>query len=282
MRYLGIDVGTTSVKAAVFEDTGTRLALASRDTQTLSPQPGWSEQDMAATWRLVRDVMGEVCANAGGIDSICVTGQGDGLWMLDADNRPLRNAILWNDQRAAGILEEWSGSGAAAKATASCRTALWPGTSAAIFAWLSRHDPDTAARAGTILNAKDWIGYCLTGVLATDYSDATIPFLDLNRRSYSHESFEALGLTDLAGKMLPPRPSGTTLGALTAEAADATGLPAGVPVAIGALDIAAMHVGAGMTDLSDALVILGTTAVVRSSVSSRRRNHPATGSSARP
>lgn len=262
MRYLGIDVGTTSVKAAVFNGTGARLALASRDTQTLSPQQGWSEQDMNETWRLVREVMGEVSAQAGGIDAICVTGQGDGLWMLDADNRPVRNAILWNDQRAAGVLEEWTNSGVAAEVAPICRTALWPGTSAVIFAWLSRYEPDAASRAATVLNAKDWIGFCLTGALATDYTDATIPFLDVNTRSYSHDAFQALGLTDLAGKMLPPRPSGTKLGELTAEVAGATGLPAGIPIALGALDIAAMHVGAGMTYLSDALVILGTTAVV--------------------
>ncbi len=264
MLHLGIDVGTTSVKAAVYDRSGEKHAMARVAAETLMPHPGWSEQDMAAAWSNVVAVIREIAGSVNGSDiaSIGVSGQGDGLWALDADRRPVRNAILWNDQRASDIVSRWSDDGVVDAIAKSCRTALWPGTNAAIYAWLRANDPDAAGRIDVIVNAKDWIGHLLTGELATDYADASIAFLDLQSKTYSDSAFERCGVSELAGKLLPPRPSAEPLGRLRDAVAGDLGLKAGTPVAVGALDIAAMHVGAGLNDVGDALLILGTTAVV--------------------
>lgn len=264
MLYLGIDVGTTSVKAAAYDRSGEKHAMARVAAETLMPHPGWSEQDMDAVWSavvaVIRQIAGAVDPTA--IAAIGLSGQGDGLWALDGDRRPVRNAILWNDQRASDIVSRWADAGVVDAIAKSCRTALWPGTNAAAYAWLKANDPDTAGRIDVIVSAKDWIGHRLTGELATDYTDASIAFLDLQSKTYSDNAFARCGVPELAGKLLPPRPSAAPLGALQDAVAAELGLKAGTPVAVGALDIAAMYVGAGLNDVGDALLILGTTAVV--------------------
>ena len=264
MLHLGIDVGTTSVKAAAFGRSGEKHAAASVAAETLNPHPGWSEQSMVAVWSGVATVVREVAGAVGGaaIASIGVSGQGDGLWALDAGRRPVRDAILWNDRRASDIVARWSEEGVVDAVAKSCRTALWPGTNAAAYAWLKTNDPDTANRIDVIVNAKDWIGHRLTGELGTDYSDASIAFLDLPSKTYSAGAFARCGVPELAGKVLPARLSAEPLGLLRGTVAGDLGLEAGTPVAVGALDIAAMHVGAGLNAIGDALLILGTTGVV--------------------
>lgn len=264
MLYLGIDVGTTAVKAAAFDREGGRIAEAAMKAETISPRPGWFEQDMEQVWRTVRGAVLAVVKDVDGDDiaSVGVAGQGDGLWALDAELKPVRNAILWNDQRAVAIVQRWIDTGVSDALAETCRTAIWPGTSAAAYCWLREEEPETAARIAHICNAKDWIGHRLTGALATDFTDAAIPFLDLDARSYSDRTFEICGAPELREKTLAPRPSADRLGELTAHAAEELGLNPGTPVAVGALDLAAMHVGAGLNQIGGALLILGTTAVV--------------------
>ncbi len=264
MLYLGIDVGTTAVKASVFDERGGQLSLASVGVETISQHPGWSEQDMRAVWSAVKKVIMIVLSEveSSQIASIGVAGQGDGLWALDRDCSPVRNAILWNDQRASGIVQDWIASGVSAELAKSCRTEIWPGTSAAAHAWLKEHEPDNAGNIATICNAKDWIGFKLTGELSTDFCDATIPFLDLKSRNYEPSSFEICGAPELKERLLGPQPASELLGTVSTKLASELGLPKGVPVAVGTLDLAAMHVGARLNNVGESLLIMGTTAVV--------------------
>lgn len=262
--HLGVDVGTTAVKAAVFESEGACVAAASVNAETLSPEPGWSEQSMEAVWLNVRDAVRGVAGKIAGrtVDSIGVVGQGDGLWALDAGKAPIRNAILWNDQRADAITRQWIETGVSDALAQTCRTAVWPGTSAAAYAWLRQEEPEAAGAIAHVCNAKDWVGYRLTGTLATDLTDAGIPFLDLDTKAYADEALRICGASDLRDTLLTPRLSDERLGELSPHAAEQLGLSPGIPVAVGAIDLAAMHVGAGLNDVGSALLILGTTAVV--------------------
>lgn len=264
MLHLGVDVGTTAVKAAVFDLNGNRVSVATEQAETLSLKAGWSEQNMEAVWACaLRAIASAVkSAPADTIVSVGISGQGDGLWALDDEFKPVRNAILWNDQRARNIVESWIENGVSNGIAKTCRTVVWPGTSAAAYSWLKQNEPDNTARITYVCNAKDWVGYRLTGRLATDLTDATIPFLDLYERAYSAKAFELCDVSDLRNKVLPPRRSAEVLGELSQTAASECGLKAGIKVAIGALDIAAMHVGAGLNKTGEALLILGTTAVV--------------------
>jgi sugar (pentulose or hexulose) kinase len=264
LRYLGIDVGTTAVKAAVFEPDGTQVSHASVNVKTYSPNTGWSEQSMPVIWQHVCEVVNEAASVAGSetVHSIGVAGQGDGLWALDKNLQPVRPAILWNDQRASEIVNEWMRDGTSDLVANSCRTAIWPGTSGAAYAWLQAHEPENAQKIAYICHAKDWIGLQLTGALATDYSDATIPFLDLNQRRWSSEVLSRCSATAIEDALPIPRLATDTLGPLTQNAADAVGLSSGIAVAVGTLDLAAMHIGAGLNEPGNGLVILGTTAVL--------------------
>ena len=150
--HLGIDVGTTAVKAAVYDGQGSQLSIASRDVETITQKPGWSEQNMDAVWLAVAAVTREAAGQIDSADvaSVGVAGQGDGLWALDERRRPVRNAVLWNDQRAAAIVQQWIASGVSAELARFCRTAVWPGTSVAAYVWLRENEPDTGKQIETI------------------------------------------------------------------------------------------------------------------------------------
>ena len=130
------------------------------------------------------------------------------------------------------------------------RTAIWPGTAGAALAWVQDHEPEALARAAHILFAKDWIVYKLTGFLSTDYSDATIPFLDLETDTYAPQVFIALGLPYLSDKLPKRRRASEIAGQLTAR----VGLPP-VPVAVASLDLAAMMTGVGLNIPGDMCLI---------------------------
>jgi sugar (pentulose or hexulose) kinase len=200
--------------------------------------------------------------NPSHVVSIGVCGQGDGLWALDADNEPVGNAILWNDQRAATQVQSWIDDGTAATLSKICGTANWPGSSGSLFQWLQQHDAKSAASIRCILNCKDWINYKLTGALGTDYTEATIPFTELRSRQYNSEAFKLLDSTALEQRLLSPQASTRKTGDLLSDSASLLGLPCSIPVAIGTLDIAAMMIGLGLQSPGDVSVILGTTAVV--------------------
>ncbi|WP_299733920.1 FGGY-family carbohydrate kinase [uncultured Tateyamaria sp.] len=262
--WLGIDAGTTAIKCGVYRRDGSLVASADVPSRVTTPADGHSEQDMQEVWQSVqaclRMVTSQVAADQ--IESIGIAAQGDGFWALDADNMPVGPAILWNDTRAAADVDAAYESGAATAISHACHTSIWPGTSGAIYSWLQREDPARANRVARIVYCAGWVGYCLTGVLATDYSDSTIPFYDLHAGDYSDAALGALDAQGLRQAFLPPQPAARLLGHLSAEAAAATGLPAGLPVSTGTLDLSAMIVGLGLDSPGDTMMIMGTTAVV--------------------
>ena len=109
---VGVDAGTSVIKAVAFDDAGAAVRVAARPTRTYTPSPGRNEQDLeeiiAATSEVIREVSAGVTVEALGI-----TAQGDGLWLLDAEGRQVRPPILWSDARAASIVSEWMANGVA-------------------------------------------------------------------------------------------------------------------------------------------------------------------------
>jgi erythritol kinase len=257
--FIGVDVGTTAVKAAAYTAAGIQVALARQSVQVQRLQDGFSELSMDLLWDSVqlclKDVVAEI--NPNDVRTIGVCGQGDGLWMLDARMQPVRNAILWNDARASQYVQRWANDGTSGAISQYARTEIWPGTAAAALAWVQDYEPDALARAAHIMFAKDWIVYKLTGIIGTDYSDATIPFLDLETGTYAPQVFAILGLPNLSSKLAQPRRATDLAGTLTAD----IGLPA-IPVAVGTLDLASMMTGVGLNIVGDMCLILGTTAVL--------------------
>lgn len=261
--WLGVDVGTTAIKAAAYDSHGRIAAVAERSNEVLRPAPGHAEQDMLAVWERVAACLRELAGKCAGrrFLSLGLCGQGDGFWPIDAQGRPTHNAMLWNDTRAAADVDALIASGAADAIGHGCHTSLWAGTAAPLWRWLRATAPEAAARTAHVVTCADWVGLCLTGALATDRSNGTIPFTDFATGAYG-AAIAALDCADLAPRLVAPRSATELLGAVSAEAAKATGLPEGLPVSVATLDLAAMIVGMGLDRAGQAMMIMGTTAVV--------------------
>ena len=258
--YVGLDAGTSVVKAVALDDDGGAIAVASRPTRTLTPAPGHQEQDLEAVIAAAAGAIREVVAAAGTQpDLIGLTGQGDGVWLLDAAGNAVRPPILWSDARAVAITEQLIDSGLAERLFRRNGNALFPGAAAPILSWLRTHEPDVLARAATAASCDGAIFQRLTGRRQTDPSDASLPFLDMRSWQYDEETIALCGMTDLRHLLPPVEPDRASLAPLTGVGAALTGLPAGLPVHAGPYDIPSTMIGAGITKPGQGLIILGTT-----------------------
>lgn len=249
-RAIGIDVGTSSVKAVAIDPEGRVVGRAERSYPVSMPHPGWSEQDPEDWWAAAEAVLSELGADeAAGIG---LSGQMHGLVVLGADDRPLRPAILWNDGRSqpqATRIEDELG---VERLVALSGNRAFAGFTAPKLTWLAEHEPEVHGRIRTVLLPKDYVRFRLTGELATDVSDASgTLLLDVSRRSWSAELADAFAVDPA---WLPP----------VHESADVAGAtPAGVPVAAGAGDQAAGALGVDATgETGPASLVLGTSGVI--------------------
>ncbi|MDA2812859.1 carbohydrate kinase [Nocardiopsis sp. RSe5-2] len=255
---IGVDVGTSLTKAVAFDSRGREVDTASVPTELEHPAPGHVEQDAGAVAASVGTVVRALAARLDEpVRLLALTGQGDGLWLLDERGHPVRRALSWMDGRAAGIITEWERSGAADDVFAATGGALFPGAQAALLAWADRHEPDALDRATTAAYCKDMVFQRLTGVRATDPSEASMPFGG-TPAGYTSAALRATGLEHRAG-LLPPVHTGPPLAPLDAEGAALTGLPEGTPVSSGPYDLPACARGAGVVRPGDGLLIVGTT-----------------------
>ena len=263
-QYLiGIDIGTSGTKSVLFDTAGNVIASASAAYPMQTPKNGWAEQDPRDWWQATCKTLTEITAKAtdGRIVGLGLSGQMHSLVLLDAATEVIRPAILWCDQRTnreCAEIEETLGKERLVEITAN--PAL-PGFTASKLMWVKKHEPDNFARTAHILLAKDYIRFQLTGVFATEVSDASgMQLLDVKNRAWSEEVTAGLGIDmSLLAKVYE---SPEVTGHVTAEAAAKTGLPAGLPVAGGAGDNAAAAIGTGVCRAGTAFTTIGTSGVV--------------------
>ena len=254
--FLGIDIGTSAVKVICTDGT-TIHASATADLTVQSPHPGWSEQEPQAWWSATCAALAEVGA-AMSLDQVAavgLSGQMHGAVLLDAAQRVLRPAILWNDSRSTedcGRLQ-----GALPEIGSVAGVLPLPGFTAPKLMWVAREEPEVHAQIAHILLPKDYIGLRLHGALATDRSDAAgTLWLDQAARDWSPAVAKASAI-DLA--WLPRLADGhEVVGQITAAAAAETGLPAGIPVVAGGGDAATGAVSLGATEAGRGFISLGT------------------------
>ncbi len=253
------DIGSSTLKAAIVTSDG--RCLHRRSAPTVGG-PDIATQDQEALWERTADVLAQVvAASSDPVDAIVVTGQGDGLWTIDRFGHG-GIARQWNSVAGASTVEGWERSGIIDDHFRRTGTVLWPGTSAALWSSLRQSDPDVARSTRWILTAADWVTYRLSGCVATDVTNATIPFLDPWIRNWDGGSFSRLGCPELADLVPPVLQPGAPAGTLTRDAADRLGLPARTPVHIGCIDVVAQALGSGMRQEGDAVAVLGTTIAV--------------------
>ena len=274
---LGIDFGTGGCKVTAIGTDGALAGEASVEYRTHHEHPGWSEQDPADWWEALRAALAKLAEK--GVDlsrvaALSLDGSTHNAVLLGGDWKPVRRTIMWTDQRSTAECEALRRSGAAERIFERCYQMPAPTWTLPQLMWLKAHEPDVLARTEHVLFVKDYVRYLLTGEAATDRIEAQgTLFFDMKRQDWDEEFVRMAGLrpgqlprllepTDLAGRLTP-------------EAAAATGLPAGTPVACGTSDSAVEDYGAGAVEPGDLILKLATAGNVNA-MTAEPHPHPKT------
>ncbi len=256
---LSLDLGTTSLKALIVDAEGTILAQAEEAYAVHTPQPGWAEQNPDDWWHAAITAT-RAClrqADAMAIRAIGLSGQMHGTVLLDDHGTLLTPAVIWADQRSGSQAQEIEERVGRARLAQIAGSGVAAGFMAATLVWFQRHRPMLWRQIRWALLPKDWLRWRLTGRFTSEASDAAGTLLaDIRRRTWSAELLQTLGINPA---ILPPvLESGDVAGELTEEAAQALGLPPGIPVIAGGADQATGALGSGVIDPGTVLVTLGT------------------------
>ncbi|CAB3681203.1 Xylulose kinase [Paraburkholderia sediminicola] len=248
MSFLGIDLGTGSLKVAIVDENGREQAAASVAYALETPHPGWAEISAQTWWRALCEAAGRLPAGLRReVQAIGFSGQMHGVVLIDADGEAVRPAMLWPDTRALSLLDQWPEPQS---------NPVAPGMAGPLLRWIVQNEPQSARKTRWALQPKDWLRVALGGVVATDPSDACATALAdpagvwdqalLERLELPHEWFAPLAPSYAAGGTLSP------------EAAQELGLRAGIVLAIGAADTPCAALGSGLARDGDALLTTGT------------------------
>jgi xylulokinase len=254
---VGLDIGTTSTICVVMTPTGNVIASASRSSELFSPAPGFAEADPAQWWANACETLREALAAANVKPAaICVTGMLPAVVALDAEGRPLRRSLQQSDARCGAEVEDMQARLDESRFLARTGQGLTQQLVAPKLRWIQRHEPGLFARIAHVVGSYDYINFRLTGGLSVERNWALeAGFVDLANHEIAADLVAESGLP-LA--VLPRLVAAHgRIGSVSAEAAAATGLPAGAPVLGGAADHIASALAAGLTQAGDVLLKFG-------------------------
>lgn len=263
MYYIGIDLGTSSIKLLLVDETGQIWHTVTREYPLLFPQPGWSEQEPAHWWQAVREGIPALLQgfDAAKVAGIGAGGQMHGLVALDEADQVIRPAILWNDGRTFREVDYLNDTIGRERLSALTANIAFAGFTAPKLLWMRRNEPENFHRIRRIMLPKDYINYKLTGVHCCDYSDASgMLLLDVQHKCWSREMLDICGITQ--EQMPRLYESFQCVGTLLPEVAAELGLPADVKVCAGAGDNAAAAVGTGVVGAGGCNISLGTSGTI--------------------
>ncbi len=261
---LGLDIGTTSTKAVLFDLSGAELASAEQSYPYFTPQAGWAEQNPADVWAAVVEVIRGVLAAAETKAhplALALAAQSGSLLPTQADGTPLYPLITWMDGRTEALVKQWQRDGIEAQVRSISGWRLHPGLCLPTIAWLRQFKPEVFAAADRFLSANDFLVYRLTGQFITNPSNGGgMQLADVTTGQWSEF------LCDLAGirpdQLSPIRPAGAIIGPITPEVSRLTGLPADVMVVNGGHDQGCTALGMGVSAPGRVLLACGTSWVV--------------------
>ncbi len=263
MLYIGIDLGTSSVKLLLSDEKGNIQKTVSKDYPLMFPHPGWSEQDPLEWFDKTMEALKELVS---GIDKSLVKGisfggQMHGLVALDENDNVIRPAILWNDNRTTAEVDFLNNEIGKDKLSEYTANIAFAGFTAPKILWMKKNEPENFSRIKKIMLPKDYLAYRLSGTFCTDYSDASgMLLLDVKNRKWSKEMLEICSISE---DQLPQLfESYEKVGTLKKEIADETGLGADVVIAAGAGDNAAAAVGTGTVGDGMCNISLGTSGTI--------------------
>ena len=261
--YLGLDLGTSELKALLLDRAHRIVALARAPLTVSRPQPLWSEQAPSQWWQALESVMVQLqqghAAALAEVRAIGLSGQMHGAVALDAAGEVLRPAILWNDGRSAAQCQALMAR--VPRLAAIAGNLAMPGFTAPKLLWMREHEPELFARTACVLLPKDWLRFMLSGTRASDMSDASgTLWLDVGARDWSDG---LLGACGMRRDQMPTLVEGSQpAGQLKPDLAARWGLRAGIPIAGGGGDNAASAVGMGLVEAGEGFVSLGTSGVI--------------------
>ena len=253
--FIGIDNGGSAIKAAVFDENGRELSVSQIQIPMDHPNPGWTERDPLSVWRgncqVIRDAIGKAQICSQDIKGVSVCGYGGGLGLLDNANTPIAPFIVSTDTRASQLLGEYSESGINSSLYQMTLQNLWAGQQAMLLPWLKKHRPDLLKQACHMVSIKDYIRYCLTGMLATDYTDASCTNLfNIRDKQFDPEIFGLLDIREYFHlACVPILQSFETADFVTSEAAIQCGLAEGIPELYDYCSKAILESGLKQTDI---------------------------------
>lgn len=258
--YLGIDLGTSGLKAVLLDENGTLIGQAIASLNVSQPQPGWSEQDPEDWWLALVQACKMLAVDhpLNSIRSIGLSGQMHGATLIDDKGRVIRPCMLWNDGRSIAQCSQLEK--AVPDFRTRCGNLAMPGFTAPKLLWIQQNEPEHFNRIHKVLLPKDYLRYRLSGEFATDLSDASgTGWLNPVRRDWDEI---IIGATGLEMSQLPRLYEGPELtDAVSSAASSVTGLPE-VPLVAGASDNAGGALGMGLVDPGQSMLSLGTSGVI--------------------
>jgi len=262
---LGVDVGTTGAKAALFTTHGELRAVGQSEYKTNHPHTSWAEQDPEDWWKAVcqsiRQALDQVDGSSDRVAGIAVSSQAPTLLPLDKSGRPLRPALIWMDRRAEKEAIQLKESIGGTKVEQITGNRADPFYVAAKLLWFKTHEEDLHRKADLFVQANGFINYKLTGLHGLDHVHASL--LQLRHWQSDQWSSELCDLCGVSPEQFPPiYPGHHVLGEITSTAAELTGLSAGTPVMAGTVDGAAAAVEAGVVEPGQAAEMTGTSTVL--------------------
>ena len=259
MYYVGVDLGTSSVKLVLMEETGEIKNIVAKEYPLYFPKPGWSEQEPKDWYSQFVAGMKELLSgiDKSEVDGISFGGQMHGLVILDKEDHVLRPAILWNDGRTQEECDYLNQVIGREKISSYTANMALTGFTAPKLLWVKKHEPEIFEKIAKIMLPKDYLAYRLTGVHSTDVSDASGMLLfDVKNRCWSEEMLKIVGIQ--REQLANVYESFEVVGILTKEASEELGLPLDVRVIAGAGDNPAGAVGTGTLNHGMCSVSLGT------------------------
>ncbi len=263
MYLLGIDIGSTVIKAAIFDLEGNELGVYGQLAENHSPKPGYYERELEDKWSAcltaIREVIKKAQIDGKNITAISLTGHGNGVHLLDADKQPVRRTIEGADSRGLpylGILEK---EGYYESVHPLNMQVLWPALSLVALRWLKEQEPESYQKAKYFLTSIDYVRYRLTGELRSEISiNSGTGLINVKEQRVDREMLKSGGIEEVADMLSPLTDSFDEAGRVTRDVADKTGLAEGTPVFAGCYDIDAASLATGSIDERRICIIVGT------------------------
>ncbi|MGL6167585.1 MAG: FGGY-family carbohydrate kinase [Fusobacteriaceae bacterium] len=264
MKYLlGIDNGGTFSKAAIFDENGIQMSVASMPTITLMPNIGYNERDLDELWEINLHVVREAIKKSkicpSNIVGVSFSGHGKGLYMVGHDGNPSHNGILSTDTRAWKQVKKWNEDGVDKKVYEKTYQKILAVQPVSLLAWFKENKPEVLENTKYIFAVKDFIRYKMTGIANSEYTDYSgSNLINLNTKKYDKELMELFGIEEYYHKLPPLINSSDICGYITKEVSEKTLLPEGIPVAAGMFDVNACGIATGLSTEKELSMIAGT------------------------